>query len=319
MAYRLLLPLSCVFLITACPAKEDEVPDDSSSGSTSEAASASDTGATGPATSEIEATMGPETGPDTTTSTSGPVQTSGPEVTSDGTEDSGATETEGDTEQVPEECQLPSKTYDAFVTGPESVSVDEPCIVAASQVVADTLELAFLCPTAGVVQLTVTGGPLPAVQVGETLDVFYQPEFIEPIEFPAMGLLFLRSGDQLRYGAATGFLWLTGLGMDADRLAIAAGLAPLTLGVEMGPCPLVKNFEGDEPWGGDDWTCNYEALALIRLAFGDEALVQGEGTSGVLAAGADSYALDVRFARRGEQCIDYSLDRIAVAVALQSP
>jgi hypothetical protein len=311
MAYRLLLPLSCLVALTACPAKEDDVPGGSSSSSSSEPASASDTGATEPgATSDIEATMGPDT--------TGPVDTSA------GTEDSGDTDTGGDiatggdsdtggdTEEVAEECLLPSKAYEAYVVGPEGVWIDEPCVVTASQLAGDALELGFLCPMAGAVEFTVTGGPLPAVQVGETLDVFYRYESIEPIEFPHMGLLFLRSGDQLRYGAITGFLWMHGK-------YISEGLAPLTLGVEMGACPLVKNYEGDEPWGGDDWVCNFEALALVRLAFGDESLLQPEGTSGVLAAGADSYALDVRFARRGTMCIDYDLDRIAVAVALQSP
>ncbi len=328
MAYRLLLPISCLILLTACPAKDDDVPEGSSSGSSSESASASDTGnatatdATDATGLNVTATTGAETttSPDATT-----VPGDDTEFTSAGDATNGDTEftsagdaTNGDTgEPVAEECKLPSDHYDAYVTS-DQVGVDETCVVTASEQADDALALEFLCPMAGAVKFTVKGGPLPDVQVGETLAVFYQEEYIPSLHFPHTGLMFLRSGDQLRYGAVTGFRFKPGQGQaDADADALVAGFAPLTLDVEMGACPLVPTFE-DEPVGGDDWVCNYEALALVRLAFGEASLLQAEGTAGVLVAGADSYALDVQFARRGEQCIGYELDRIAVAVALQS-
>ncbi len=327
---RTLLPVGCLLFLPACPPSENS--DETGTGTTA----ASDTGTTSGTGSE----PGPTTGLDTTgLDTTGPGVTGGPDDTTsapttvdtttittgpdDTTGTSTTTTTDSDTTTAPDtdttgdppaECLLPAEPPKPYFTTAVTATVDETCYVSKSLFMGDDVALEFTCPIAGKVAFTLHAGPVPEPYPteGETFEVFYQRENSEPLTDPRMGLLLLRNGDKLRYGAATGFVF-----GKQDFARLAAGVLPLTLAIESGPCPHLPTFE-DEPWAGDDWVCNYEALALIRLAHEDEQLLQGEGGQGKLMAVGDVYTLDVRLARRGEQCIDFTLDRIALAISGQN-
>ena len=249
--------------------------------------------------------------------TTPPDDTTGPGITSEPDTDTDP-DTGPDTgttgEPVPGECLLPAEPVAPYFTSAVTATIDETCFVSKSLLTGDDVALEFTCPLAGKVVFTLHGGPKaePYPTEGETFEVFHHMEILEPLTDPRMGLLLLRNGDKLRYGAATGFLFA-----DEDLARLAAGVLPLTISVESGACPQVPTFE-DEPPGGDDWVCNYEALALIRLAYDGDDLLQAEGGSGKFAAAGDVYTLDVRLARRGEQCVDSALDRVALAIAGQN-
>lgn len=328
MTYRIrtLVPIGCLVLLPACPpsGSSDET------GTATDAVSASDTG-TAPGTgTDPDPTGAPTTGttgqdvtgePDTTstgTTTTGPGTTTDldTDTDTDGTGPDPDPDTDTDTtgEPPPAECLLPAGPVAPYFTTEVVNDIDETCFVSKSVLMGDDLALEFTCPVAGKVAFTLHSGPKgePFPTEGETFEVYYQQEFADPLELPRMGLLVLRNGDKLRYGVASGFLF-----PDADFGRLAAAVLPMTLSVESGPCPHVPTFE-DEPHSGDSWICNYEALALVRLAVGDTELLQGEGGAGMIMSNGDLYTLDVRLARRGEQCIDFTLDRVTFAIAGQN-
>lgn len=317
---RTLLPVGCLIVLPACPPSGNS--DETSTGSTSASGTGPTTGPTTAAdttepgvTGERDDTTGAETTADVT---SAGVTTGFADATGRGSTEGTDTDTDPDTgttgDPVPDGCLLPAGPVASYFTSAVTSTVDETCFVSKSVFMGDDVALEFTCPISGKVAFTLHGGPAPEPYPteGETFEVFYQQENSEPLTDPRMGLLLLRNGDKLRYGAATGLLFA-----DEDRARLAAAVLPLTLAIESGPCPYVATFE-DEPWSGDEWICNYEAQALARLAHEDKELLQGEGGVGKLMAVGDVYTLDVRLARRGKQCVDSTLDRVALAIAGQN-
>ncbi len=305
-----LLPVGCLVLALGCTPKE---------GIDTEA-SASDTGSeTTVVTDSDEPPTGTTMTPESDATTQQQDTDTGP-----GTDTGPATETAGETDTstgdppIGEECQLSLEAPEPYFMGNGAVTwldpVDETCSVVSSALIGDSIELHLDCPQHallhGEVTLIFQSGPMPGFfpDPGDFLDVFYQPERDDGITEPRPELLFISTEGELLYAAARGFFI-----NPADAAAAAARYAPLTVTIEDGPCPKLDNpaFEDE----GDGYTCKREAVGQVKVQFMDEEpLVLGEGQSGDLFAGPYTYGADVRLVRRGELCVETSLDKFALAV-----
>ncbi|HEY0135051.1 MAG TPA: hypothetical protein VGB85_13245 [Nannocystis sp.] len=253
------------------------------------------TGTTEPGTTEPGTTT-PDTGttaPDT--GTTAPGEDTGPDTDTD--EDTGPSN-----EDVPQECMIGAKNTAPFVTG-DFGDLDETCVVLASAIVNEVLEMTLECPIFAMgnggkpIHMKVENVPLPAAppQVGESLGVVYQiPDFEGFFDYAQPELLFLHRDGALLHAVIHGY-FLT----DEDLALVDTHALPLAVALVQGACVHVGTG-----WSGGDGTgCVYEAVAQLKLT-GDAELLLSPGQTGEVAAGGHTYVADVREAYHRTECVD---------------
>lgn len=226
-----------------------------------------------------------------------------------------------DTSTTPDECTLLGWLYMGFaVTDLDEVGsepIDETCTVISAAPAGAGFELHLDCPQHAVMHgdflLVIDNGPIPvlAPQPGDQLEVYFQQRVYDDINMLRPELVSLRSGGELLYASASGFF------VDPNDAALAAaGVAPLTVDLEPGPCPMADNpFASKE--SGDKPICQREAPALLHITSpDDDDLLLAESTEDQISVGPRGYTIEARWARRGEDCGGVDLGKFAYAIAL---
>ena len=302
------LLIAYVGLLLGCPVDDkqntagepDTDPGTASNGDTT-AGTGTGIGATEPGTTE------PGTSTSTSTSTGTGTGTTEPDTgTTAPGEDTDTTDPDEDTgpsnEDVPLECMIGPRNTTNFVTG-DFGDLDETCVVLASAIVNEALEMTLDCPIFAMgngglpIHMKVENVPLPAAppQVGESLGVVYQiPDFEGFFDYAQPELLFLHRDGALLHAVIHGYFL-----KDEDLAQVDAHALPLSVELVQGACIHV----GTGWSGGDGVGCVYEAVSQIKLT-GDAELLLSPGQTGEVAAGGHTYFADVREAYHRMECVD---------------
>jgi hypothetical protein len=293
-----ILPLTLALLLPACVIDTKLIDNPSTGGdddSTTEVTEGDTSTTTGdlPGTGTTDTTVAPETG----------------------------TTVEPDTDTgIGEGCELPGNSFEWVVVSNADETwlepIDETCTVVSGVSEGNDLELHLDCPQHAIEHgefvLVLTSGPTPAVvpQVGEPLEVYFQPLVDSFIDSPQPELLFLRSEGVLLYASALGFY----VGANGEAAAVEH-LAPLTVDVEPGPCPLLDNPDWLE--GSDGFDCKREARGMLLVTSPDDGpQLLVEAQVGTHHVGSLAYTSYVMLARVGEECVDVDLEKFAYTIAL---